>query len=26
MAASGGPQGMDNSPMEFWYKTTVIKK
>ncbi len=26
MAASGGPQGMDNTPMEYWYKTKVIKK
>ena len=22
----GGPQGMDNSPVEFWYKTRVAKR
>jgi hypothetical protein len=25
-AAGAGSQGMDNSPMEFWYKTKVIKR
>ncbi len=26
MAAAGGPQGMDNAPMEYWYKTRIIRK
>ena len=26
MAASGGPQGMDATMVEYWYKTKVIKK
>jgi hypothetical protein len=26
MNSGGGPQGMDNSPMEFWYKTKLIKR
>jgi hypothetical protein len=26
MNSGGGPQGMDNSPMEFWYKTRLIKR
>jgi hypothetical protein len=23
---SAGPQGMDNGPLEYWYKTTMIKR
>lgn len=26
MAAAGGPQGMDDAPMEYWYKTRIIHK
>jgi hypothetical protein len=25
-AGGGGPQGMDNSPIEFWYKTKMAKR